>query len=76
MLYQIYLRELKMSRSFLQKERQRIFRDLIRQYQQDGYDIREAKSMAKKDTDDIMSDKETFVDNYVQDTWGDINDNE
>ncbi len=65
-----------MSRSFLQKERQRIFRDLIRQYQQDGYDIREAKSMAKKDTDDIMSDKETFVDNYVQDTWGDINDNE
>ena len=76
MLYQIYLRELKMSRSFLQKERQRIFRDLIRQYQQDGYDIREAKSMAKKDTDDIMSDKETFVDNYVQDTWGDIDDNE
>jgi len=65
-----------MSRSFLQKERQRIFRDLIRQYQQDGYDIREAKSMAKKDTDDIMSDKETFVDNYVQDTWGDIDDNE
>ena len=65
-----------MSRSFLQKERQRIFRDLIRQYQQDGYDIREAKSMAKKDTDDIMSDKETFVDNYIQDTWGDIDDNE
>ncbi len=61
-----------MSRSFLQKERQRIFRDLIRQYQQDGYDIREAKSMAKKDTDDIMSDKETFIDNYIQDTWEDV----
>tara|TARA_R100001086_G_scaffold227442_1_gene146562 strand:- start:218 stop:409 length:192 start_codon:yes stop_codon:yes gene_type:complete len=60
-----------MSRSFLQKERQRIFRDLIRQYQQDGYDIRESKRMAKQDTDDIMSDKETFVDNYIQDTWGD-----
>tara|TARA_Y100001951_G_C11170175_1_gene199805 strand:+ start:282 stop:473 length:192 start_codon:yes stop_codon:yes gene_type:complete len=60
-----------MSRSFLQKERQRIFRDLIRQYQQDGYDTRESKRMAKQDTDDIMSDKETFVDNYIQDTWGD-----
>tara|TARA_R100001143_G_C3328817_1_gene118405 strand:- start:729 stop:920 length:192 start_codon:yes stop_codon:yes gene_type:complete len=60
-----------MSRSFLQKERQKIFRDLTRQYQQDGYDNREAKKMAKKDTDDIMSDKETFVDNYIQDTWGD-----
>jgi hypothetical protein len=60
-----------MSRSFLQKERQRIFRDLTRQYQQDGYDIREAKRIAKQDTDDIMADKETFIDNYVKDTWED-----
>ena len=60
-----------MSRSFLQKERQRIFRDLTRQYQQDGYDTREAKRIAKQDTDDIMADKETFIDNYVKDTWGD-----
>ena len=60
-----------MSRSFLQKERQRIFRELIRQYQQDGYDTREAKRIAKQDTDDIMSDKETFIDNYIQDTWED-----
>jgi uncharacterized membrane protein len=61
-----------MSRSFLQKERQRIFRELIRQYQQDGYDIREAKRIAKRDTNDIMSDKETFIDNYIQDTWEDV----
>jgi hypothetical protein len=61
-----------MSRSFLQKERQRIFRELIRQYQQDGYDTREAKRIAKQDTDDIMSDKETFIDNYIQDTWEDV----
>ena len=60
-----------MSRSFLQKERQRIFRDLTRQYQQDGYNIREAKRIAKQDTDDIMADKETFIDNYVKDTWED-----
>jgi len=60
-----------MSRSFLQKERQRIFRDLTRQYQQDGYDIREAKRIAKQDTDDIMADKETFIDNYIKDTWED-----
>lgn len=61
-----------MSRSFLQKERQRIFRELTRQYQQDGYDTREAKRIAKQDTDDIMSDKETFIDNYIQDTWEDV----
>ena len=53
-----------------------IQQQLIRQYQQEGYDTREAKRIAKQDTDDIMSDKETFVDNYVQDTWGDIDDNE
>ena len=63
---------LEMSRSFLQKERQRIFRELIRQYQQEGYDTREAKRIAKQDTDDIMSDKETFIDNYIQDTWEDV----
>ena len=61
-----------MSRSFLQKERQRIFRELTRQYQQDGYDTREAKRIAKQDTNDIMSDKETFIDNYIQDTWEDV----
>ena len=61
-----------MSRSFLQKERQRIFRELIRQYQQEGYDTREAKRIAKQDTNDIMSDKETFIDNYIQDTWEDV----
>jgi hypothetical protein len=61
-----------MSRTFIQKERQRIFRELTRQYQQDGYDIREAKRIAKRDTDDIMSDKETFIDNYIQDTWENV----
>ena len=71
MLYQIYLKELKMSRSFLQKERQKIYRELVRVYEVEGYDKYEAKKMARKDTDDIMSDKENFIDNYIQDTWED-----
>ena len=37
-----------------------------------GYYKREAKRMARRDTDDIMADKETFVDNFMQDTWGEI----
>jgi|TARA_R110002020_G_scaffold80238_2_gene200267 hypothetical protein len=61
-----------MTTSFIQKERQRIFRDLTRQYQQEGYATREAKRIAKRETDDIMADKETFVENFVQDTWGEI----
>jgi len=61
-----------MTRSFLQKERQSVFRKLIKQYQEEGYDTREAKRMARRDTDDIMSDKEAFVDNFMQDTWGEL----
>ena len=44
-------------KSFLQKERQRIFREVTKQYQDEGYDLKESKRMAKQDTDDIMSDK-------------------
>ena len=62
-----------MTRSFLQKERQSVFRKLTKQYQEEGYNTREAKRMARRDTDDIMSDKEAFVDNFMQDVWGEPN---
>ena len=58
-------------KSFLQKERQRIFREVTKQYQDEGYDLKESKRMAKQDTDDIMSDKETFIDNYMNVIWED-----
>ena len=58
-------------KSFLQKERQRIFREVTKQYQDEGYDLKESKRMAKQDTDDIMSDKETFIDNFMNDIWED-----
>ena len=58
-------------KSFLQKERQRIFREVTKQYQDEGYDLKESKRMAKQYTDDIMSDKETFIDNYMNDIWED-----
>tara|TARA_Y100001951_G_C11225803_1_gene231628 strand:- start:441 stop:632 length:192 start_codon:yes stop_codon:yes gene_type:complete len=60
-----------MSKNFIQKERQRLFRDITRQYQQEGYNTREAKRLAKREVDDIMSDKESFVDNFMKDTFPD-----
>ncbi len=60
-----------MSRSFLQRERQQLFRSITRQYKQEGYPLRESKRLAKLEVDDIMSDKETFVSNFVKDTWED-----
>ena len=56
----------------MQKERQRIFREVTKQYEDEGYNIKESKRMAKQDTNDIMSDKETFIDNYINDVWEDV----
>jgi hypothetical protein len=61
-----------MSRSFLQRERKQLFRSITRQYKQEGYSIRESKRLAKLEVDDIMSDKENFVNNLIRDTWGDV----
>ena len=59
-------------KSFLQKERQRIFREITKQYQEEGYGAKESKKLGRQDTDDVMSDKETFIDNYMHDVWGDV----
>tara|TARA_R100001163_G_C4988142_1_gene141746 strand:+ start:361 stop:540 length:180 start_codon:yes stop_codon:yes gene_type:complete len=56
----------------IQRERQRLFRSLTRQYKAEGYDVKESKRLAKLDVDDIMSDKENFVDNYVREVWEDF----
>ena len=63
-----------MVNSKLQQERKQLFRSITRQYMQEGYDIKEAKRLSKLEVDDIMSDKEAFVDNYVRDVWGEYAD--
>tara|TARA_R100001086_G_scaffold65181_1_gene30330 strand:- start:581 stop:772 length:192 start_codon:yes stop_codon:yes gene_type:complete len=60
-----------MANSLLQRERQKLFRSITRQYKAEGYDIKESKRLAKMEVDDIMSDKENFVDNLIRDTWED-----
>jgi hypothetical protein len=50
-----------------------MFKEITKQYQHEGYSLKEARHYAKKDTDDVMSDKETFIDNFIKDTWGEDN---
>ena len=57
----------KMSKNFWQRERNTIFRDLVSQYEEEGYDKKEAKKLAKQEVDEIMLDKEDFV-SYVWDS--------
>ena len=54
------------------KERRQAFNYLLKQYLQEGYDIKEAKSVAKKEVDEIMADKEDFVDNLWKETYRDV----
>ena len=61
-----------MSKNLWQKERQPLFRDLVKQYQEEGYDSREAKKYAKQEINEIMEDKENFVQNIWKDTYEDV----
>ena len=58
-----------MGKNLWQKERSGIKRDLIREYVDDGYAYKEAKKLAKKEADDIMEDKVSFVHELWEDTF-------
>mgnify|MGYP003146930234 FL=1 len=61
-----------MSKNLWQKERQHLFRDLVRQYSNEGYSQKESKRFAKQEIDEIMEDKEDFVRNILKDTFRDV----
>jgi|TARA_R110002020_G_scaffold15998_1_gene56816 hypothetical protein len=61
-----------MAKNLWQKERQQIFRDLVRQYSEGGYTQKEAKRLAKQEIDEIMEDKEDFVRNIWKETFRDV----
>jgi|TARA_R110000868_G_scaffold267840_1_gene527087 hypothetical protein len=61
-----------MSKNFWQKERSSILRNLVRQYKEEGYDIKEARHLAKIELNEIMEDKEDFVRNLWEETFEDV----
>ena len=56
-----------MAKNLWDKERNDIFRDLTRQYEEEGYTSKEAKKLAKEEVNEVMLDKESFVETL----WGD-----
>ena len=61
-----------MTNNFWMKERKQAFNYLLKQYLQEGYDNKEAKALAKQEVDEIMADKESFVDNLWKETYQDV----
>ena len=60
-----------MAKNLWQKERSGLMRDLIREYVDEGYAYKEAKKLAKKEADNIMEDKVSFVHELWEDTFDD-----
>tara|TARA_R100000742_G_C4275738_1_gene96405 strand:+ start:368 stop:556 length:189 start_codon:yes stop_codon:yes gene_type:complete len=52
-----------MTKNLWEKEERQVFRSLTRQYKQEGYDIKEAKKLAREETNEIMLDKKEFAEN-------------
>jgi hypothetical protein len=47
-------------------------RGLVRQYKEEGYDIKEARKLANIEINEIMEDKEDFVSNLWDETFEDV----
>lgn len=60
-----------MSVNLWEKDRKRLFRELMHQYLDEGYDQKEAKRLAKEEAEDIMADNAEYVDNINKAMWDD-----
>jgi len=55
-----------MAKNLWEKDRKSIYRGLVREYQQEGYDVKEARRLASQETEEIMADKKFFVANLIE----------
>jgi len=54
------------------KEFNRQYKEILRDYLDDGYDLAEAKTLARKDTKEIMQDQLDFVEELYDNTLNDM----
>ena len=50
-----------MKTSLWRQEQSQVYREFLKEYLTEGYDFKEAKELAKKDTEEVMEDKLDFV---------------
>ena len=61
-----------MYKNLWEKEERQVFRSLTRQYRQEGYDMKEAKKLAREETNEIMSDKIEVAENLYEQALDDF----
>jgi hypothetical protein len=66
------LERIKMPKNLWDKEYNRVYRDLIRDYLDDGYTLDEAKHNARRDAKEVMQDQLDFVEELYDNTLNDL----
>ena len=61
-----------MPKNLWDKEFNRVYKELVRDYLDEGYDKAEAKTLARKDTKEIMKDQLDFVEELFDNTLNDL----
>ena len=62
-----------MPKQLWEKERNVMFWDLVREYKEEGYDSVEAKTLAKKEVNEVMAGKKDLVNKLFDDTLNELN---
>jgi len=60
------------SKDIWEREQRQVYREFLKEYLAEGYDIAEAKSLAKQDTKEVMEDKLDFVEELYDNTLNDL----
>jgi|TARA_R100000781_G_scaffold106121_1_gene70086 hypothetical protein len=58
-----------MSKNLWQKERRTIFKSILKEYEAEGYNKKEAGQRARKEADEIMTEKEDFINNIWNESY-------
>ena len=61
-----------MKTSLWRQEQSQVYREFLKEYLAEGYDFKEAKELAKKDTEEVMEDKLDFVEELWDNTLDDL----
>jgi len=60
------------SKELWEREQRQVYREFLKEYLAEGYDMAEAKSLAKQDTKEVMEDKLDFVEELYDNTLNDL----
>ena len=60
-----------MSKNLWERDRDSLFNELTQEYVNEGYSRREARRLAKQETEEIMSDGLDFIDDVVNKSYSD-----